>query len=400
MTTTDTKRVEPKENLQVSANAGSSTPPAIAGDATPIPSPINLRSASLLVIAVLLSLAALRLASAVFIPLVMALMFNYALSPLVDRLVRWHIPRALAAAALLVGLTGGVSYVVYSLGDDMIAVIEAIPDVAQRLRRDLNSPAANGPAKTIEKVQKAATELERTAEDANTEPPPDAGVTKVQIEKPKFNVREYLLPSTLGAATAAGNIAVVLFVAFFLLAAGDSFRRKMVKLAGPALSKKKVTLQALDEINQQIQRYLLVQVLTSSIVGISTWLTFTWIGVEQASVWGVVAFVFNFIPYIGPIITTLAAMVVGYAQFDSLDMALLIGGTVLVINVLEGYLLTPLLTSRANRMNPVAIFVGVLAWGWLWGFWGLFLGVPILVVIKVVCDRVPDFRLVGELLGN
>lgn len=370
------------------------------GAATVLQSPVNLRSAALLVIAVLLSLAALRLASAVFIPLVMALMFNYALSPMVDWMERLRIPRALAAAVLLLGLTSGVGFVAYSLGDDMVAMVEAIPDVAQKLRRDLNSPAAEGPASTIEKVQKAATELERTAADTHSDPLPDTDVTKVQIEKPKFNVKEYLLPGTLGVATAAANVAVVLFIAFFLLAAGDSFRRKMVKLAGPTLSSKKVTLQALDEIDQQIQRYLLVQVFTSAMVGVATWLAFLWIGVEHASVWGIVAFVLNMIPYIGSMVTTGAAMMVGYAQFGSLDMALQIGGAALVINMLEGYVLTPLLTSRANRMNPVAIFAGVLAWGWLWGVWGLFLGVPILVVIKSVCDRVDDFKGVGELLGN
>jgi predicted PurR-regulated permease PerM len=81
-------------------------------------------------------------------------------------------------------------------------------------------------------------------------------------------------------------------------------------------------------------------------------------------------------------------------------MALLIGGVALLINFAEGYVLTPWLTSRASRMNPVAVFAGVLAWGWLWGIWGLFLGVPILMVIKVVCDRVDDFKAVGELLGE
>jgi predicted PurR-regulated permease PerM len=122
--------------------------------------------------------------------------------------------------------------------------------------------------------------------------------------------------------------------------------------------------------------------------------------VEHAAVWGVLAFVLNFIPYLGNIVATSAAMVIGFSQFGSIEMALLIGGVSLCINSLEGYVLTPWLTSRAIRMNPVAVFAGVLAWGWLWGLWGLFLGVPILLVIKVVCDRVEEFRAVGELLGE
>ena len=174
----------------------------------------------------------------------------------------------------------------------------------------------------------------------------------------------------------------------------------MVKLAGPTLTQKKLTLHALDEIDEQIQRYLLVQVFTSGLVGIATWLAFLAIGVEHAAVWGVVTFVFNLIPYLGGLIATGAAMLIGFAQFGSFEMVLLIGGVKLMINIIDGNVIQPLLASRASRMNPVAVFAGVLAWGWLWGIWGLFLGVPILVVIKVICDRVDEFKAVGELLGE
>ena len=113
-------------------------------------------------------------------------------------------------------------------------------------------------------------------------------------------------------------VTLLVIIAFLLLAAGDRFRRKMAKLAGPTLSKKKLTLQALDEIDLQVQRYMLVQVFTSALVGIATWLAFLWIGVEHAAVWGVLTFVLNFIPYLGSIIATGAAMLVGFAQFGSL----------------------------------------------------------------------------------
>jgi predicted PurR-regulated permease PerM len=363
-------------------------------------SPISLRNASLLVIAVLLSLAALRLASAVFIPLVMGVMVSYALTPLVNRMVQLHIPRTLAAALLLLGIVSGTGTIAWSLSDDAVALIESLPEMAQKLRQGFDADKNQGAAGTMEKMQKAASEIERGAAEGNSDLQPDRDVAKVQIEKPRFNVKDYLLPGSLGLATAAAKITMVLFIAFFLLASGDHFRRKMVKLAGPTLSKKKLTLRALDEIDLCIQRYLLVQVFTSALVGIATWLAFLWIGVEHAAVWGVVTFVFNFIPYLGSIIASGAAMLAGFVQFGSFEMALLIGGVELLINTAEGYVLTPWLTSRAGRMNPVAVFAGVLAWGWLWGIWGLFLGVPILMVIKVICDRVDDFKAVGELLGE
>lgn len=360
----------------------------------------NVRSASLVVIAVLISLAALRYAGAVFVPLVLGLMLSYALTPLVNRIVRLHIPRTLAAALLLIGIVGGIGTMAYSLSDDTVALIETLPDVAQKLRRAVDRQRTQGPAGAFDKVQKAASEIERTAAEGSSDLEPNRDVAKVQIEKPKFNVMDYLLPGTLGVAAFAAESAVVLFVAFFLLAAGNNFRRKMVKLAGPTLSQKKLTLQALDEIDEQIQRYLLVQVFTSALVGAATWMAFLWIGVEHAAVWGVLTFVLNFIPYLGSIIASGATMLIGFAQFGSFEMALLIGGVTMVINTLEGYVFTPWLTSRASRMNPFAVFAGVLAWGWLWGIWGLFLGVPILMVIKVVCDRVDQFKAVGELLGE
>ncbi len=222
----------------------------------------------------------------------------------------------------------------------------------------------------------------------------------MQIEPPRFNVKDYLWSGTLGLAAALGQGSVVLLITFFLLVSGDLFRRKVVRIAGPTFGQKRLTLQALDEVDQQIQRYLLVQVFTSAIVGVATWLAFAWIGVERAAVWGAVAFVLNFIPYFGNIVVTGASALMGFVQFGNFEMALLIGGASMAINSVEGYLLTPWLTGRASRMNPVAVFVGVLAWGWLWGLWGLFLGVPILMAIKAVCDRVDDLKPVGELLGD
>jgi predicted PurR-regulated permease PerM len=360
---------------------------------------VDVRSSALVVIAVLASLFALHAASAVFVPLLLGLMCSYALTPVVDRLVRWHVPRTLAAALLLTCIVGGTGTLAYSLSDDAAAMIEALPNAAQKLRlsiEGLRDPAQRG---TIETVQKAAAELERAASDGASTPLL-RGVTKVQIEKPKFNVKDYLWPSALGMAVAVGQAAVVLFITLFLLSSGDTFRRKMVKLAGPTFGHKRLTLQTLDEIDAQIQRYLMVQVFTSALVGAATWLAFLWIGVDNAAVWGVVGFALSFIPYVGSAAITGASAMMGFVQFGSIKMALLIAGVTLTINSLEGHLLTPWLTGKANQMNPVAVFVGVLAWGWLWGVWGLLLGMPILLAVKAVCDRIDDFKPVGELLGD
>jgi len=219
------------------------------------------------------------------------------------------------------------------------------------------------------------------------------------VEHPVFNLRDYLWSGTLGLFAFLGQLTVVVFVTLFLLASGDTFRRKMVKLAGPRLSQKKITIQALDEVSTHIQRYLLVQLGTSIIVGVATGLAFFAIGLANAPVWGVVAAITNLVPYVGAVIVGFGSAVVGFIQFDSVDRALLIGASSFAIHAIVGNLLTPWWTGRASRMSPFAVFVGVLAFGWLWGAVGLILGSPILMVVKAVCDRVDELKPVGEFLG-
>ena len=361
--------------------------------------PVDVRSVSLVVLATLASIFTLRWASEVFIPVMVGVLFSYALSPVVDWLQLRRIPRTLSAALLILGILSGVGATAYSLSEDASKLVESLPAAAQKLRESVHALSGKRDS-TLATVQKAATQIEQAAEETTQAAPLGRGVQRVQIEKPKFNIKDHLWTGTLGLIGMLGQIVMVALITFFMMASGDSFRRKLVKLAGPTLKKKKVTLKVLNQINEQIQRYILVQFFTSALVGVATWLCFLALGVEHAAVWGVAAGVLNLVPYIGSVVITGGAALVSLLQFGTLEMALLVGGTSMVIHFLEGFLLTPWLTSRANKMNPVAIFVGVLAWGWLWGIWGLLLGVPILAVIKTVCDRIEDLKPVGEFLGS
>ncbi|MEO5734741.1 MAG: AI-2E family transporter, partial [Rubrivivax sp.] len=255
-----------------------------------------------------------------------------------------------------------------------------------------------GPDTALDKVQKAAAQLEQAAAEAAA--PAARGVTKVQIARPSFDFKDYLLTQMPSIGSGLLQAVVVLFVTFFLLASGDTFRRKMVKLAGPTLARKKITVAALDEITDQIQRYLLVQVWISILVGICTGLAFWALGVEHAAIWGLIAFVLNFVPYIGALVLTAGSALVGFLQFGTVDMALLLAAISVVLHTISGYLLMPWLTSRASRMNAVAVFVGVLTFGWIWGVWGLVLGMPILLMVKTVCDRSDNLKPLGELLSH
>jgi predicted PurR-regulated permease PerM len=228
---------------------------------------------------------------------------------------------------------------------------------------------------------------------------PANAANAANTERLKINLREYVLSGTLGALAFFGQAAVVFFIALFLLSTGNSFRRKMVKLAGPRFSQKKVTIETLDEITDQIQRYLLVQLAVSVLVGLATWAVFYAIGLEQSAVWGVVAGVTNLIPYLGAILVGAGSAVLAFVQFGTLEMALVVSGCSFAIRALIGNVLTPWCMGRASRMSPFAVFVAVLLFGWLWGVWGLLLGVPILMVVKSVCDRVDDLKPIGELLG-
>jgi len=263
-----------------------------------------------------------------------------------------------------------------------------------------SSPASSGStSRTRSGGTTTTTTTTSTATLPTTPGAPGGNVTRVVVEHPVFNLRDYLWSGTLGLFAFLGQLTVVIFVTLFLLASGDTFRRKMVKLAGPRLSQKKITIQALDEVSTHIQRYLLVQLGTSIIVGIATGLAFFAIGLANAPVWGVVAAVTNLVPYVGAIVLGGASALVGFIQFDSLDKALVIGFAAFAIHGVVGNVITPWWTGRASRMSPFAVFIGVLAFGWLWGAVGLILGTPILMVVKTVCDRIEQLKPVGEFLG-
>jgi predicted PurR-regulated permease PerM len=391
--------VTPDRVARFEAERAEREKPAPEPEALAIRMPVDIRSAALTVLAILAFVMVLKIAAGMIIPIVLGILISYALDPVVGWMERIRIPRPISAAVVLLALVAGSCWLLYGLRSEGQAIVQKLPQAARRLRQSLETRGPTGSG-TIQQVQKAATELERAADAAATPPPTPPGVTRVQVESPPFNVTDYLLWGSIGVAAAIGQIMLVLFLVYFLLASGDLYRRKLVKIVGPSLTKKKITVQILADIDHQIAMFLLVEVFTSTIVAVATWLAFRWIGVEQAAVWGIAAGVFNSIPYFGPFVVTAGTAVVAIMQFGSVRMAILVSGVSLLITSVEGLLLTPWLTSRAMRMNAVAVFVGLLFWGWVWNVWGMLLAVPMLMVIKAACDHVEDFKPFGELLGE
>jgi predicted PurR-regulated permease PerM len=204
----------------------------------------------------------------------------------------------------------------------------------------------------------------------------------------------------MGAAAMIGQATMVLFLTFFLLLSGDIFKRKLVRVTGPSMSHRKITVRILDDINDSIQRYMVMLVATNVLVGLLTWLALHWIGLDNAGAWAVAAGLLHVIPYLGPLVTAAAMAMAAFMQFDELPATLLVAGTSMTIAVMVGFIVVTWLTGRIARMNTAAVFISLLFWGWLWGIWGMLLSAPITVIVKVVAQHLEQLQPVAELLAE
>ena len=365
---------------------------------------INVRSTSLAVLALIAVIGLLFLARAVFIPITVAVLASYALTPIVDWLKkRARLPKPVGAGLTLALILIGIGFGLESLQPEAIRILDIVPRATEKLSTALRRSAL-GPPGAVEKMQRAASEIEKAAHAASTTSTapgfaPAATASSAPAGAPAFNVWDYLVMGTASAVAGIGQLVVVVALVYFLLIAGDSFRRTLMRISGDTLSKKKITLQILEEINSQIQRYLLVQLATSALLGVVTGLVLAAIGLDNALFWACVGGVLHLIPYAGPTAFVFLVGLVAYAQFDSLQPVVLAVGSILAIVGVIGLLLVPWLTQRVGRLNAVTVFVALLVWGWLWGIWGLLLGIPIVMAINAVCERIEELQPISEFLG-
>ena len=359
----------------------------------------NERSATAVwILAFIALVAALYLARAFFVPLFFGILVSYALRPVVDWLGRYRIPRALGAACVLAVLVGGASWTAFALSDEAAEMVEQLPEAARKLRHNLDI-LRTGSSTALRHVQEAANELQGVAADTGLKPTKGRPVITKESGNTTW-LRDFMLTQSALLVTFAAQAPVVLLLTYFLLASGTHFRRKLVQFVGPSLTRKKDTVRILEEVDEQIQRYLLVMLISNALVAVMTWLAFEMLGLEHAAVWGVTAGVLHFIPYLGTVAIALASGVAGLMQFGSLPQALLVTGMFLLISGAVGMGLTTWLQGRFARVNTAVLFIVLLFFGWLWGMAGLLLGAPLLAIAKVVCDRVESLKPVGELLGR
>jgi len=396
---TGTRGIEPaKEPLAPTEGAPGEPPPVVVD----VDAPVGVRNMPLAVLAVIAVVLLLQYASSVFIPIVIAILFSYSLSPSVTALQKRGVPLSIGAAVVLLVVLGLLGVGTYKLTGQVGQIIDQVPIAAHRLRDRFEKRHQHGGV--VEKVQRAAQEVDKTAAAAtpSTAPADGAkpGVTPVEIVPQPFSMSNYVWSGSMTVLNFAGQFVLVVFLVYFFLVTGDLYKRKLVKIAGPTFTQKKLTVQILDEINRQIESFMRVQVLTSALVAVATSLSLWWLGLDEYVVWGLLAGIFNSIPYLGPVIVTGGLGLVAFMQFDSIPKTVTICGVAFLITSLEGFLLTPALMSRAARINSAAIFTGLLFWSWIWGVWGTVLAVPMLMMIKAVCDHIEDLQPIGELLGE
>jgi len=379
--TTDPQMIVPDEP-NLTPEGASATPPADSPTGI-LGQNADIRHLSLVILTLLALLYTLQLAQAFFLPIVGAILLNLLLSPI----VRWlrnsaGIPTPLGAGVVIVVFLGVLGYGAYRLTPAASAWMSRAPASLVTLQRKIQPLR-----RPVEQVNKAAEQVER-ATDMNKKTP------QVEIKGPSLS--EQVFGGT-GAALSAAM--VVIFLTYFLLAAGDLFLQKLVGVL-PQLKDKKTAVSIVRETEAQVSTYLLVTTIINAGVGIVTAVALALVGMPNPVLWGVIAAVLNFVPYIGGLVNTVILALAAFLAFEDIGQALLVPIVFTVINILEGNLITPWILGRRMRLNTVAVFIGLVFWWYLWGVPGAILAVPIMATIKITCDHIESLRPIGEFLAE
>jgi predicted PurR-regulated permease PerM len=361
---------------------------------------VDARGLALGTLAVLALIFALSWAEGFLVPLLLGIVTAYTLNPLVAWLEAIRIPRLVGTAIVMMSLIGALVLGTYSLRGEMQAIIEQLPYAASKASSAIERLGI-GQLGNMQKIQNAATEVEKAATQATADGgTPRRPATHVIVDRPTFKLGDFLWQGSMGVLGAVGQAAMVVFLVFFLLLGGDRFKRKLVQLAGPSLSNRKIAVHILDDINGSIQKYMLMLLATNLLVAFATWIVFRWIGLENAGAWAVAAGLLHIVPYLGPGLTAAATGMAAFMQFDSISTALLVAAASAAIATVVGTFVGTWMIGRIASMNSAAIFISLLFWGWLWGVWGMLLSVPIIVIVKVVSQHLEQLHPMAELLGD
>jgi len=384
---------------RVPASAPGPDATAAARELPRIPLHVNARGLALGVIATVAFVWALQWSRNFLVPLLLGILITYTLSPVVCWLERRRIPRVLGVTLVTAAILCGSVLTIDKVQGEFQSIVDELPNAGHKLSRLLSERLHGGGPSALQRLQDVATELQQATSSAQER---RAARRAVAASTPPdtIPVMDWVWAGSRGVMTFLSQSTMVIFLVFFLLLSGDTFKRKLVKLTGPSLSKKKITVHILEDINTSIQKYMLMLLSTNVMLALLMWVALRWIGLENAGAWAIVAGLLHLMPYFGPLLIMVATGIVAFLQFESVKMSLLVMGASLGIATVVGTVIATWMTGRFARMNPAAVFVSLLFWGWLWGVWGLLLGVPVIVIIKVVAERVEGMEVVAELLGE
>jgi predicted PurR-regulated permease PerM len=317
-------------------------------------------------------------------PVVLAILLNFLLKPVVTFLRKLHVPEAIGGAVVLfVFLT-----LIWLLLSRLIAPINDWAEKAPEHFREVQA-RIHGILRPAQKLSKAAQQVQDI-----TKPAPDGETQKVEIKQ--TTVRETIISYVKGFVGGAIETLVLLY---FLLAAGDLFLQKLVRIL-PHLREKKKAVEITHEVQENISIFLLtitgINICLGLVVGISMWA----VGMNNPSLWGVMAALLNYIPYFGPITGVLILGFAGLTSFAGLGHALIPPAIYLSCHALESNFITPMVLGRRLTLNPVVIFMSLIFWTWLWGIPGALMSIPMLMMAKVFCDHFKPLAPIGELLSG
>ena len=326
--------------------------------------------------------AALYVASAIILPVVLALVLNLLLQPAVHLLERMHLPRAVGALLAIILVIGVLVGLVAALSVPATTWANRLPEGIPRLEAHL--VVLEGPIQALQKVV-------QQAEQVADAPGRSGSITAVHHD---LGIAGILFAGT--RAVIDGLFTTVL-VLYFLLVSGGIFLRRLVEIL-PTFSNKRQAVDISQQIQGDISAYLVTITAMNATVGVATAVAMYLCGVGDPLLWGTTAFLLNFIPILGPLVGTVIFLLAGMLSFDSLWWALLPAAVYFGIHLVEGETLTPMLLARRFTLNPVLVILSLVFWFWMWGVPGAILAVPLLAILKIVCDRLRPLKAFGHFL--
>jgi predicted PurR-regulated permease PerM len=331
----------------------------------------------------LLCLGALYLTRPIVLPIVLAILLKLLLQPGVRKLERWHVPRVLGALAMIVALFVLLVSTGTALSGPAHDWAAKLPEGLPRLRERLIF--ISGPVEGLQHFLRNAENYVRVMSSAGGVPvatTASSGLSDILFA---------------GTTSFASGLFTTILVLFFLLISGDLFLRRLVELL-PRFRDKRTAVMVSKQIESDIATYLITVTVMNAFVGISTSLIMWATGVGNPVLWGVLAFLLNYIPVIGPIICLVTLMLAGLLTIDTLWWAFLPAAGFLIVHVIEGQFVTPLLVARRFTLNPVVVIISLIFWYWMWGVPGAILAVPVLGIVKIICDSVGPWAAIGHLI--